>query len=74
MDELNHLILAKLSGVTHTFANYDKVVHETQEQQGHYAEDLVPTICRCAGFFRLLTALNRAGVSTRFGCVGFFGF
>src|SRR5258706_270247 len=40
VDELNHTILAKFSGVTHTFAGYDKVVHETQEQQGHYAEDL----------------------------------
>src|SRR5258706_5271549 len=36
VDELNHTILAKFSGVTHTFAGYDKVVHETQ---GHYAED-----------------------------------
>ena len=26
--------------MTHTFAGYDKVVHETQEQQGHYSEDL----------------------------------
>ncbi len=40
VDELNHTILAKFSGVIHTFAGYDKVVHETQEQQGHYAEDL----------------------------------
>ena len=35
VDELNHSILAKFSGVTHTFAGYDKVVHETQERQGH---------------------------------------
>jgi len=34
----NHSILAKLSGVTHTFAGYDKVVHETQERQGHCAD------------------------------------
>ena len=26
--------------MTHTFAGYDKVVHETQERQGHYAEDV----------------------------------
>jgi hypothetical protein len=41
VDELNHSILAKFSGVTHTFAGYDKVVHETQERQGHYVEDLM---------------------------------
>ena len=35
---------------------------------------LSPTICRSAGFLHLLTALNRAGVSTRFGFVSFFGF
>jgi hypothetical protein len=40
VDELNHSILAKVSGVTHTFTGYDKVVHETQERAGHYAEDL----------------------------------
>ena len=40
VDELNHSILAKFSGVSHTFAGYDKVVHETQERQGHYVEDL----------------------------------
>ena len=40
VDELNHSILAKFSGVTHTFAGYDKVVHETQERQGHYVEDV----------------------------------
>ena len=28
-DELNHSILAKFSGVIHTFAGYDKVIHET---------------------------------------------
>ena len=39
-DELNHSILAKFSGVTHTFAGYDKVIHETQERQIHYAEDV----------------------------------
>ena len=26
--------------MTHTFADYDKVVHETQERQGHYAKDV----------------------------------
>jgi hypothetical protein len=31
-DELNHSILDKFSGVTHTFAGYDKVIHETQGQ------------------------------------------
>src|SRR5258706_6194550 len=35
---------------------------------------LSPTICCCAGFFHLLTALNHAGVSTHFGYVGFLGF
>jgi hypothetical protein len=39
-NELNHSILAKVSGVTHTFTGYDKVVHETQERGGHYAEDV----------------------------------
>ena len=40
VDELNHSILAKFSRVTHTFAGYDEVVRETQERQGHYAEDV----------------------------------
>ena len=40
VDGHNHSIHAKFSGVTHTFAGYDKVVHETQERQGHYAEDV----------------------------------
>ena len=40
MDELNRCIIAELFGVTHTVAGFDKVVHKTQEQQGHYAEDL----------------------------------
>ena len=39
VDELNHSMLAKLSGVTHTFAGYNKVIHETKERQGHHAED-----------------------------------
>ena len=38
VDELNHSILAKCSGVTHTFVGYDKVVHETEERQ--IAEDV----------------------------------
>jgi len=37
VDELNHSMLAKFSGVT--LAGYDKVIHETQEMQEHYAED-----------------------------------
>ena len=32
VDGLSHSILAKSSGVTHTFAGYDKVVCETQER------------------------------------------
>ena len=32
VDGLSHSILAKFSGVTQTFAGYDKVVHETQER------------------------------------------
>ena len=38
-DGLNHSILSKLSGVTHTFAGYGRVVYEAQERQIHYAED-----------------------------------
>ena len=37
MDELNHSSLDKFTGATHTFAGYDKVIHETQERQ--YVED-----------------------------------
>ena len=33
IDELNHSILAKCSGVIHTFVGYDKIVHETEERQ-----------------------------------------
>ena len=40
VDELNHTILAKLSGVTHIFAGYERVAHETQERQTHYAESI----------------------------------
>ena len=40
VDELNQSILAKFSGVTHTFAGYDKVVHKTQERQGHYSDNV----------------------------------
>jgi hypothetical protein len=32
-------VIAKFSGVMHMFADYDKVIHETQGRQGHYAED-----------------------------------
>jgi len=39
VDELNHSTLAQFSGVTSTFAGYDRVVHETQERWRHYAED-----------------------------------
>ena len=45
VDELNHSILAKFPGVTHTFASYKKVVYETQERQGHYAEDIDAGLC-----------------------------
>ena len=38
VDELNHIILAKYPGVTHTFLGYDQVVHETEERQ--IAEDV----------------------------------
>ena len=38
--ELNHSILAKFSGVMCTFAGYDRGVHETQERQIHYDEDV----------------------------------
>jgi len=49
VDELNQSILAKFSGVTHTFAGYDKVVHEMQERQGHHSEKfdqaMLPNTC-----------------------------
>jgi hypothetical protein len=40
VDEVNHGILSKFSGAIHTFASYDKVVHETPEKQGIYVEDV----------------------------------
>ena len=39
VDELNIVILSKFSGVTHTFAGCDRVVHESGKAR-HYVKNL----------------------------------
>ena len=66
--ELSHSILAKFSGVTHTFAGYDKVIYDTQERWGHYAGDVDAGYA--PGYMQTLTPndFQKAKLAIKVGC------